>query len=566
MYPPNLSSDDSTRLIRSSCCTSRGMGMFVSALVLLVVSVIAGRGLARWLQVPGGGQPAISRDRGKPHVLFYNWPEKPAVALFLSGQMHGYMMPCGCSDPQIGGLERRYNFLEFLREKKWPVLPLDLGDVAQKEGPVKLPNLQGMIKYRYTLQAMKTMGYQAVSFGEYEAALPLLDALANWPLQDPQPRFLSANMVEPKDFVGEIVPTWQAFKPEGSPVTVGVTAIVGPSVEKEIKDLTVKFGGTVDHLNPVLKEMAAKKVDLRVLLYHGSMSRGWKDFGPEAEALAKRFPEFDLILCLSESDEPAGNPTLIEHASGKKTMLVSLGHKGKYVGVVGVFPTEKADNPYELRYQLTKMTPYWATPEEKRDVHPVVKLWEGYTAELKRENYLAKVPQSKHPLQVAVEGVNPSFVGSETCKNCHKSAYKVWKNTPHSHAYDTLASSRASHPSNRQFDPECIVCHSVGFAYQGGFVSLDKTPKLKDVGCESCHGPASEHASNPNNLQWQQLLNPWKAPANEVPTAKEARLRRIDQFCQRCHDMDNDVTWINGAFERKWPKIAHPTPDVEIED
>jgi hypothetical protein len=303
-----------------------------------------------------------------------------------------------------------------------------------------------------------------------------------------------------------------------------------------------------------------------VLLYHGSLTRGWKQVGPEAIALAKKFTEFDLILCLSESDEPAGNPSVVQHQSGRKTTIVSLGHKGKYLGVVGVYPTEVANNPYELRYELVKMTPYWATPKDKIKTDPIDSLFEAYTAELKRDHYLAKYPQSKHPLQVAVKGVVPTYKGSQACKACHISAYKVWEGSKHGHAYETLGDPEKNRISNRQFDAECIVCHTVGFGYQSGFVDRDKTPNLVNVGCESCHGPASEHVKDKTDLKWRALLNPWKAPPNEQPAQKVDRQRRIDQACQRCHDIDNDVTWINGAFERKWPKIAHPTPPEERDD
>jgi len=44
-----------------------------------------------------------------------------------------------------------------------------------------------------------------------------------------------------------------------------------------------------------------------------------------------------------------------------------------------------------------------------------------------------------------------------------------------------------------EYDPECVVCHVVGMQYQTGYISPAKTPELKDVGCENCHGPGSEH-------------------------------------------------------------------------
>ena len=37
---------------------------------------------------------------------------KPAAVLVISGEQHGYMEPCGCSEEQEGGLIRRYDLIE----------------------------------------------------------------------------------------------------------------------------------------------------------------------------------------------------------------------------------------------------------------------------------------------------------------------------------------------------------------------------------------------------------------------------------------------------------------------
>jgi hypothetical protein len=58
-------------------------------------------------------------------------------------------------------------------------------------------------------------------------------------------------------------------------------------------------------------------------------------------------------------------------------------------------------------------------------------------------------------------------------------------------------------------------------------------------------------------------MNPWKVGTDNSPAAVASKQQKIDQFCQRCHDIDNDVTWTHKGFERKWPKIAHPTPESE---
>src|SRR5581483_7396694 len=150
--------------------SARGTALKAAALLLPTLCLVAGA--AWWLHNPGDGTPGLPPST-EHDDLFHGWPT-PDFALVLSAQQHGYLMPCGCSIPQYGGLERRYNFIESLRlppdkgGRGWPVLAYDLGDVPQKKGPAGLGNVQGLIKYRYAMEAMKLMGYVAVSFGEYE--------------------------------------------------------------------------------------------------------------------------------------------------------------------------------------------------------------------------------------------------------------------------------------------------------------------------------------------------------------------------------------------------------------
>jgi nitrate reductase cytochrome c-type subunit len=462
-------------------------------------------------------------------------------------------------------LERRYNLIDALQDRGWPVAAVDLGDVPQITAPAGLPNVQGLIKYRYAMKAMKAMDYIAVGVGEYEASMPLTKCLDEYALNNEKPRVVCTNLKDADlKYPGE-TKTWQLAEPiKGSDATLGVTAMVGSSVRDRIKknDPSVEWIGSVPALNAVLKEMDAAKVDLPVLLYMGSISQGLPGGPAEAVACAQAFPQFPLIVALDDTDEPRSDPLYATNPkTGAKTMLVSVGHKGKYVGVVGVFRTGNAAQPFALKYQLVEMGEEFMTPKEKEANQPILKLMEEYTAELKKDNYLSQYPQMPHPSQVGVKGKAPTYVGSNRCTDCHKSAGEVWEKTPHRHAYQTLVD--AKQPSNRQYDPECIVCHTVGFGYKGGFTTAEKTPKLKNVGCESCHGPGSLHVNNPNNVALQLSMNPWKAPAGETEVAKGRRIRRMDDKCQTCHDPENDVNW---SFERNWPKIAHPTPPEEKQD
>jgi hypothetical protein len=472
--------------------------------------------------------------------------------VLLSGEQHGYLLPCGCSHPQYGGLERRYNLLQLMRQRGWPVAALDLGDVPQAEGPRKLPNMQGLIKYRYALESMRDMGYLAVGLGRYEAGLSLFTALSEYALNNPTPRVLAANLrdkqkqplsyLEAKDLL--LTPI------SGSPLKLGVTALVGPSVQKAIKDPSITFEDNRVVMPRLLQSLQG--ADVRVLLYQGTV----KEAMALAQAPVVKAKPFHVILCLSPEDEPRSDPVKVGD-----TLIVATGHKARYVGVVGVWRTGKPARPLELRYQLVSLGEEFLTPPAAAAKHPIVARLAGYQQELKRENYLAKYTQRKHDNQLAVPGVVPTYVGTEKCKKCHDAAYTVWEKSKHSHAYESLV-KRAPPPALRQYDAECIVCHTVGFGYESGYRTERDTPHLKNVGCESCHGPASEHIRSEvgkveeTKKLWRAVLNPWKAKPGETAEQKTQRQLRIDKFCSECHDIDNDVHF---KFEKRWPDVAHPS-------
>jgi len=308
--------------------------------------------------------------------------------------------------------------------------------------------------------------------------------------------------------------------------------------------------------------MAAENVDLPILLYQGPISKnGMKKPYTEAMGCASAYPQFPILVSLTDEDEPPSRPTTVKTRTGSESLVVSMGRKGKFIGVIGVYRTGKPAQPFTFAYERVELTEDFLTTKENEKAHPITELMEEYARELKTKKYLENHGRVRHSLQVMpkvpglTRDVEVTYVGSDKCKSCHKEAYAIWKKTPHSHAYQTLV--KAEKPSNRQFDPECIVCHTVGFGVVSGFVSEVKTAHLKDVGCESCHGPASAHVSNPNDADWQKRINPWR----HLPKGK--REDAMDQMCQKCHDIDNDVTWTGGGFARKWPKIAHPSPKPE---
>ncbi|GEM_PF-1275004 len=116
------------------------------------------------------------------------------------------------------------------------------------------------------------------------------------------------------------------------------------------------------------------------------------------------------------------------------------------------------------------------------------------------------------------------FVGVRTCKKCHESEYRQWKETAHSHAYQSLVKK------GNQYDADCIGCHAIGFRKKGGFkrVSKEMMPYV-DVQCEACHGPGEKHVKYGGDPEWIHL---------EVP-------RRI---CIGCHTQEQSPDFIYQVY------------------
>ena len=129
----------------------------------------------------------------------------------------------------------------------------------------------------------------------------------------------------------------------------------------------------------------------------------------------------------------------------------------------------------------------------------------------------------EHMVEVNPAPEGAPFAGSESCILCHEKAWETWKQSGHATAFSTLIESK------REFDPECISCHTTGFGFVTGFKKPDSIPELINVGCESCHGPCSKHVQS----------------AGRVPTPQKIE-------CSSCHDLDHSSGFY---MEEYWEKI-----------
>lgn len=562
-------------------CNRSHYGLHCAAILSLLVGVIY------LLHRPETPAAAADPPMFQGPAPFSHWPQdrKPEVVLVLSGQTYGYLSPCGCSRPQRGGLERRANLMDDLRKKGWPVVGLDLGDIAPPKPQIRTPE-QDWLKYETMMKSLRAMGYAAVGLGVYDFEQQLFDLLARFTMQnpkDPRPIILAANLVGKPD--KDVIVREEFFRaadarpmiedvevitrdPNGGPcLPIGVVGAIEASVYTRVRkiDPTFEFLSNADALKAALAKLKQQPVKpaINVLLYAANLD--------EATKAAKALPEFQLILCQIEESEPPQFPTMV---NDNKTMIVQVGHKGQNVGIVGVF---KTDAGYELKYQLVPLGEEYLTQKDQVPSHKVLNLLEDYARQVKERDFLAKAIAKPldHPAMIQNPNAKLTYIGADKCIHCHPNEGKIWKGSKHSHAYEALE-KLAYNPGLRQYDPDCVSCHSTGYSYRSGFEDEKKTPHLKHNGCENCHGPGSGHAANPSDKKLLAALMPWRTdPTDKMPakatlealaqvkpgqpapvqlTPKEKLVvNSVSTMCMRCHDGENDPKFdINVYFPQIW--------------
>lgn len=481
---------------------------------------------------PPGEIPAVRT--GKP--LFDGWSE-PRAVLVLTGDEHGYLEPCGCSEKQSGGLARRGDLLRQIREERnWPVTAFNVGGTLY-EPRVAYP--QSKIKFSIFRKGLEDLGYQGLALGLEELMLgpeTLYTEHLNSESQEGfDLPFLAANVTL---FGSRDLGMPQSFRVvDVGGVKVGVAAVSGQSTRQKLDatgltqdENSLRIDDPQEVLPAVLEELKVQNPDLLVLLSHASME--------ESQQLAAAFPEFHIVVTAGSPEDPRPEPEWVG-----ETLLVQVGKKGKHAAVVGLFPDDK------LRMELVELD-----MDRFSDLPAMRELMRDYQQRL-RENW-EELTQDSIPDPSA-----GSFVGVDECKTCHTFAYNVWKNTYHARAYDSLIKGRPGQEETwiaRIHDPECLACHTVGWdqpralRYDSGFIDMAKTPHLAGQQCENCHGPGSNHVSLENAVKAGAAVD--EAVLSGRKSMQLTLTRARNEVCNRCHDLDNSPHF---DFDKYWPKVNH---------
>jgi hypothetical protein len=307
-------------------------------------------------------------------------------------------------------------------------------------------------------------------------------------------------------------------------IKFGITAVVDPAALKALRDPSLDLLAVkpIDATLPAVLADLEKDTQTQVLLVQGP---------PElAKGLAKKYTGFDVVVATSAYPDP---PADAERLNDGKTLLVNVGQKGKYVGVVGVF--DDAKRPY--RYQRVSLGPRYDGPAAAMKAVIQDEFRETLKAQRVTESY------PKHGYVNGAEGAK--FAGAEACKTCHPNTFAKWSATKHAHAFESLLSDPKP---NVIYDAECVSCHTTGFDYNSGWKSPELTAYLKGNQCENCHGPASRHAEAPDDKSFRAAIH------------LTADLADKNGLCLRCHDEDNSPKGFD--FPQRWGQIIHKGLDT----
>ena len=412
--------------------------------------------------------------------------ETDVITVFLTGNELGQLQPCGCSGGQLGGLDRRSAVFDGVPVQRRLIVNTGLLVGERSE--------QNLIKFNIIIQAFSLLDYDLVNLTEKDIEI--------------------AENLGLLDSIGSVFNIISSHGPADVNVPVKFTKQF--SLQEETVAVTVAAFDVESWPIEQINELFGPRSNLHSV---NILILNTRDAG-DIDKIVK-MGIVDCFIVPAESDEPE-----VISAPLKEPLILSVGRLGRYIGRLQI-RTEQGGGKLTLGFSAVPVT------EDLPQDESLVELYKAYQQIVKEAELLEKQPRFALP-----NGLK--YVGSKSCKLCHRYEYEKWGDTAHSHAYTTLEQVGSA------FDPECVSCHVVGAEYESGFVSEQKSGYLKNIGCESCHGPGSEHIKT----------------AGKVETAKP----RLD--CADCHTTEQSANYA-GNEQIYLEKIIHwrePNAAVDVKE
>jgi hypothetical protein len=506
-------------------------------------------------------------DKAKPAVpLAVIEPPRADLRLVLVTDPLGYLEPCGCQQRPLGGLDKLATVVAEARAGGVPTLLLAAGDFAQgtelRPEDADEARAQEAMRARTFVQIWAGLKPAAITPGPLDLALPA-PALGELTNEAGFPWLVDNQLAAPK----AKSPLATARVVDAGGHKVGLLGLVGVAPGAEgLSDTLLELASTKS------QALRAEGAELVVALVSADRRT--------ARMLAGKGPDVVLMggLHLEEPLTPVVAGAVLVHAGqqGQYAVRLDLGlaaGEGEWEDAsnwtrratrkelekqiaerrerIDAWARDKSTNTADLDAQRERLREL----ERERD-QPTAPTFKGrwFAAEL--HELAPEVPGDRavgsaidshdqrvnehnrvslaHVLPLPAPPGTASYAGSESCASCHKQAYDWWRGTKHGHAYATL---EAVH---KEFSLSCVSCHVVGYNKPGGS-TVTHVDKLKDVGCESCHGPGSLHNAQP---ELPNLI------AKVVP----------ESTCAGCHTHEHSDRFVYDQFRQLLIVPGHGKP------
>jgi 2',3'-cyclic-nucleotide 2'-phosphodiesterase (5'-nucleotidase family) len=422
------------------------------------------------------------------------------IVIAYTGNVDGYLEPCGCdgTDEMLGGLYKKATYIHEYRKTEKNLVLVDSGDLFNEHDKIKdsyIPSAQ--LKGEVFTKVYKDLGIDAINVGELDLALGV-DYLKELEKKYDVP-FVSANLVDSKNqllFKPYVIKTLDNLK-------VGIIGIMGntPDVAKPFEEIVGTSLTVLDPVETVTAKVAElkDKVDFVIVLTHQHMGRNW--------IFARKINGIDVIVGghhKQKLDTPyEANNTYIVQSSEKEQ------HQGMLVLEKAADGTKTATNT---------LVPLGSKIADDANVKAMIDEYNQQVNKL----YTSPVTETA----AKEEAITPR---SNKCSECHSEAYEIWQKSAHAKAFQTLVNKE------KQFNPDCLECHTTRFEEAGGFTMQAQQKELRDVQCENCHGDRAPHLEDPSVV------------SKAAPDVKT---------CLKCH-----TEYRSAGFEKnytqKWEMIKH---------
>ena len=395
----------------------------------------------------------------------------------------------------LGGLYKKTTYLNNYRKTHKNLVVVVSGDLLNEHSQIKDSFMaSARLKAELISKIYKDIGIDAINVGELELALGL-DYIKELEKKYDIP-FVSANIADNNNqlvFNPYVIKNIDGFK-------IGIIGIMGNTsdVSKLMGEIVGSSLSVLDPIKTVEEKVAEirDKVDYVIVMTHQHIGRNW--------IIARKIDGVDLVVGGHHKQK------LKTPYEANNTYIVQSGEKGQYQGMFEV----------EIAADGTKTGTNALVPmSDKIANDPAVKAMIDEFNQEVNKLYTTGTTEK-------VDAVTPK---SAVCNECHEEAFEVWKNTKHAKAFQTLIDK------GRQFNPDCLVCHTTRFEESGGFTVTAQEKELRNVQCESCHGDKTAHLEDPTIVSEEK-------PAMET--------------CIKCHT-EHRCPDFEKEYSQEWEKIKH---------